>query len=274
MTDVSAGAFSLVGRLGVTAQAGDGRFVLGVDPYPEIMRGGLVRASVLAFLVDAVAGIVVDDDPGAWTFTSDMSVRMRASLPAGRIEATATVLRRGGRSSTCQVDLRTSPAGEPVATGAIGFARVPRRPGDPPKPPVTPQRFAALFGATDVITRPIREEAGIEVVDAEQGAVEVVVTPQLRNPAGTLQGALVALLAEAAAEELVSTRFEFPAVVTDIDLRYLAQAQTGPVRTRSRLLGTTPDAPVEIELVDTSADRVTTLVYARCGAGPTVAPTG
>ena len=52
-------------------------------------------------------------------------------------------------------------------------------------------------------------------------------------------------------------------VVTDLDLRYLAQAPEGPVRTRTRLLGTAPDDPMQIELIDTSADRLTTLVYAR-----------
>lgn len=271
MTDVSAGAFSLVGRLGVTARVGDDGFVLELEPFPEIMHGGLVRASVLAFLVDAAAGIVVDDDPEVWTLTSDMSVRMRADAVPGPIEAVSSVLRRGRRSSTCRVDLTSGADIEPVAIGAIGFAKVPRRPGDPPKPPVDPQRFVSLFGGVDVIGRPIREEAGIEVLDPKHGVVQVTVTPELRNPAGTFQGALVALLAEAAAEELVASRFESPAVVTDLDLRYLAQAHTGPVRTRARLLGTTADAAVEIELIDTSADRVTTLVYARCAPGRTVA---
>lgn len=270
MTDVSAGAFSLVGRLGVTARFGDGDFVLTLEPFPEIMRGGLVRASVIAFLVDAAAGILVDDDPGSWTLTSDMSVRMRPDAPLGRIEAVSSVLRRGRRSSTCRVELTVAGSGEPVATGAIGFATLARRDTDPPKPPVDPARFVSLFGGVDVIDRPLRDEAGIEAVDPKHGVAQVTVTPQLRNPAGTFQGALVALLAEAAAEDLVSTRFESPAVVTDLDLRYLAQAHTGPVRTRARLLGTTADAVVEVELVDTSVDRVTTLVYARCASGRTV----
>lgn len=264
MTDVSAGATSLVGRLGVTASATEAGLVLAMEPVPELMRHGLVRASVLSFLVDASAGIVVDDDPEVWTFTSDMSVRMRPEPPSGRIEAVATVLRRGRRSATCTVELATVADGAPVGTGVIGFAKVPRRDTDPPKPQVTPGRFASLFSGTSVLTRPLREEAGIEVLDPKAGELGVTVTADLRNPAGTFQGALVALLAEAAAEELVSTRFESPAVVTELDLRYLAQVQVGPVRTRCRLLGTSPDSPVAVELIDTSADRLTTLVLARC----------
>ena len=66
------------------------------------------------------------------------------------------------------------------------------------------------------------------MLDPLAGALEMPVTPELRNPAGTLQGAMVALLAEAAAEELVSARFGLPAVVTELDLRYLAQTGDGP----------------------------------------------
>ena len=265
MTDVSAGDYSLVGRLGVTARSAGGALVLRVDPRPEILHHGIVRASVLSFLVDAAAGVMVDDDPDVWTFTSDMSVRMRPVPVTGPVEAVATVLRRGKRSATCAVEL-TAATGEALAVGAIGFAKVPRRRGDPPKPTVTPERFRALFSGGAMIDRPLREEAGIEVLDPRRGEVELVVRSDLHNPAGTLQGALVALLAEAAAEDLFAARFESPAVVTDLDLRYLAQAHSGPVRTSCRLLGTGPDAPVEVRLTDISVGRLTTLVYARLGA--------
>ncbi len=106
------------------------------------------------------------------------------------------------------------------------------------------------------------------MIDAGEGIVQVEVTPDLRNPAGTLQGAMVALVAEAAAEDLMTTRFDSPVVVVDLDLRYLRKTQAGPVRTRSRLLGTGPDAPVQIELIDTSTEEITTLVYARAVTVP------
>ena len=101
------------------------------------------------------------------------------------------------------------------------------------------------------------------MLDPVAGALEMPVTPAVRNTAGTLQGAMVALFAEAAAEELVSARFGVPAVVTDLDLRYLAQTGEGPVRSECTLLGEGPDAPVQVELSDRSSGRLTTLVYAR-----------
>ena len=61
-----------------------------------------------------------------WAFTSDLSVRMRTGPAPGRIEAVNTIVRRGRRSATCQVEL-TADDGRPVATGAIGFVSVPAR---------------------------------------------------------------------------------------------------------------------------------------------------
>jgi acyl-coenzyme A thioesterase PaaI-like protein len=262
MTDIPAQDASLAGRLGVSARLAEGELLLELEPRPEVLHHGVVRASVLAFVVDVVGGVAVDDDSDAWTLTSDMSVRMRPQPSPARIEAVGRVLRRGRRSATCTVEL-TAPGGMPVATGAIGFAKIARRPGDPPKPEFSPDSALRIFRDFGPLERPLREEAGIEVIDASRGVLELAVTPVLRNPVGTLQGAIVALLAEAAAEDLLSTLGGAPVVVCDLDLRYLAQAPTGPVRTRTRLLGTGPGAPVEVELVDTSVDRVTTLVYAR-----------
>ena len=77
---------------------------------------------------------------------------------------------------------------------------------------------------------------------------------------------MVALFAEAAAEELAAARFGFPAVVTELDLRYLAQTlrtgRSGCRGARCSARGLTR-LPVQVELSDRSTGRLTTLVYAR-----------
>lgn len=265
MTDISPELISVPGRLGVVARFEDGELRLDLIPRPETLHLGVVRISVLSFAIDAVAGITLDQDPDMWAFTSDMSIRMRTTPAPTRIEAVNTIIRQGKRSASCQVEL-TADDGRPIATGAIGFVTVPRKDSDPPKFLLRPDQAPSLFDGLGGLARPVREEAGIEVIDAYQGIVQVDVTPALKNPAGTLQGAMVALLAEAAAEDLVSARFGQPGVVVDLDLRYLGKATVGPVRTRSRLLGDGPDAPIEVGLVDLSTDTLTTLVYARVAA--------
>lgn len=262
MTDIPPPGAFIPGRLGVSGVLVDGDLVLDVVPQPGTLHHGVIRASVLSYAIDAVAGIVLDTDPDAWTLTTDMTVRM-APVPApDRVRAVNTVLRNGRRSATASVEVTTL-TGVPVASAAIGFARVPRRAGDPPKHSLSPEEAVAVITDVPRLSQPLREEAGIEVLDAAAGVVEVAVTPELRNPAGTLQGAMVALVAEAAAEGVVAARTGAAVVVTELDLRYLAPAPVGPVRTRCRPLGDAPDAPVRVELTDTSTGTLTTLVFAR-----------
>lgn len=267
MTDLFDDRYSVPARLGVVAEVRDGEFRLQLHPRPELLHNGALRASVIAFMIDVGAGVVLDDDLDAWMLTSDMSVRMRPRRAPAFLSTRTTILRRGRRSATAAVDLVTD-EGEPVATGAIGFARVTRRPNDPLKPPSSPERISATFDGSRTLGRPLREEAGIAVLDPVLGVLEMPVTPGLRNPAGTLQGAMVALFAEAAAEEMVSARFDIAAVVTELDLRYLARTKGGPVRSTCTLLGDEPDAPIRVELFDRSTDRLITLVYARTATIP------
>lgn len=262
MTDLPVHLTSVPGRLGARARVVGDVLELTLAPRPEVLHHGIIRASVLSYLVDCVAGIPLDSDPEAWALTTDMTVRARPMPAPAEVIARHRLLRDGRRSATGAVDLVTD-TGEVLGTGAIGFARVPRRPTDPPKPQFSIDQLARHFAAAADLTQPLKEEAGVEVLDAAAGVVEVEVTDVLRNPAGTLQGAMVALVAEVAAEEVLGTRADGPVVVTDLDLRYLRQTGAGPVRTRTEVIGDGADAAVVVELVDTSTDTLTTLVHAR-----------
>jgi acyl-coenzyme A thioesterase PaaI-like protein len=263
MTDLPPSFTAVPSRLGSSALVDErGLVVEIVDPQPEILHHGVMRLSVLAFLADVSAGVALDTDPQAWTFTTDLSLRMPARPAPARVTASTTILRQGRRSAHGLVDI-TDGEGSLVAAGAIGFAHVPFKPGDPAKPVVSPRIMARRFSRSPGLSRPLREEAGIIPLDPDRGVVEIPVRPDVCNPAGTLQGAMVALVAESAAEDFAEARANRPVVVTELDIRYLAQAKVGPVRTQTRAVGARPEDPVEVRLVDTSTGRMTTLVYAR-----------
>lgn len=262
MTDFSDYPSSLPNRLGISARIDEHeQLVVAVEPVPETCRHGAVRASVLSFVVDAVAGIVLDDDVDVWTLTTEMSVRTRAVPAPAKVEGRTRILRKGRRSATGEVDL-VDGDGNDAGWGVASFTRVERRPGDAHKVILTPEHFD-IFGSGAPLDRPLVDAAGIQVLDTERGIVEVEVGEHLRNPAGTLQGAMVALVAEVAAEEHLSTKAATPVVVTELDIRYLAQAREGIVRTRLRPLGPAPTDPVLVELIDVAADRLTTHVVVR-----------
>ena len=264
MTDLPSPAMSVPNRLGVTARFEADELTLVLTPQPALLHHGVVRASVLSFVVDVVAGITVDRDPDVWTLTTDMTVRMRAAHAPDQILAVNRVVRRGRRSVTCTVDL-TDERGAPFAAGAIGFASLARKAGDPPKPKVTPSRYRPAVQRSARSHAPLREEAGIEVIDAASGVVQLVVTPELRNPVGTLQGAMVALVAKPG-RGAADGAGGIAGGVTDLDLRYLAQAPSGPFARRCARSTTRRCAPLEISLVDMSNDRLTTsCTHGACG---------
>ncbi len=266
MTDFSGRPTSLPTRLNAARVKVGDDWVFRLAPTAVMCRMGAVRASVYSYLIDVAAGIAVDDDPGMWTFTSDMTVRARPGPAPATVEAAATILRRGGRSSTCEVHV-VDDQGSPVAYGILGFARVPRRPGDPEKWTSDPNLGSRFWEPAPPVEVPLPEAAGIRVVDGPAGVVEVEIVDELRNPAGTIQGAMAALVAEVAAEEMLSARHGGPVLVADLDIRYLAQARVGPVRTRGIWLGDGPDAGVLVELHDVTTGRFVTHVLARAEPG-------
>jgi acyl-coenzyme A thioesterase PaaI-like protein len=263
MTDTPAAYSSIPSRLNVSIAELE-PLVLRVHPVPTTCRLGSIRTSVLSFLVDAVAGIGIDTDLDAWQFTSDMAVRVRAVPAPAYVDARATVLRAGRRSVTCEVWM-VDDAGEPVGHGVLGFSRVERKPDDPPKVQVGADQIADHWRHVTPIETPLREAAGVRVLDAAAGIVEVDADPMLNNMAGVMQGAMVALVAEVAAEEAASARLGAPAFVNELDIRYLQQVRTGPVRSSCEWLGDRPDSPIRVALVDVGTDQLVTHVVARAG---------
>ncbi|MBX3314711.1 MAG: hypothetical protein KF906_10360 [Actinobacteria bacterium] len=261
MTDLPVSDDNLPGRLGALARVVDGELIIDLEPTPEVLHLGCVRTSVLSYLVDCVTGIPLQR-ADAWTLTTDMTVRAAAVPAPELVVARHRVLRRGGRSATARVSL-VDGDGAPMGDGAAGFTHVAHKAGDPPMVSVPIEEIVDRFGTLPPLEVPVRDAAGIRVIDAAAGEVEVELTPALRNLAGTLQGAMTALVAEAAAEDALSHRADAPVFVTDLDLRYLTRTGAGPIRTRTDVVGTGADAFAVVELIDASTDTVVTLVHVR-----------
>jgi len=216
--------------------------------FAEQCHGGQVRPSVLMLIADITAGMIGEkEDPECWHFTTDFQLRT-ASVPLpDHIDVTAEVLRAGATTLTCECQL-TTPSGAQVGYAQIGFGRFLQRPGDPAKHIHDPPR-PDLTGLPD-IDRPLAELAGVQVVDASAGHVEVELTSQLLNPAGIMQGAMVTLVGEVGAETLAEHEFGSPHAVADIDIRYLLGGKIGPVYSICRWMGDPSSGWVVAEIRD------------------------
>ena len=233
---------------------------LTIEPYPEICRHGALRATVIASAVDLVGSLFTREAAGKdILYTTDLSVRIPHPGIPDRIEARGERLRTGRKSVTTGVELRVDEA--VWAYGQTSFTRVPR-----PSPETASLADIALPEELPrhPLDQPLEDEVAVEILDAGRGVVEVPLRPALLNPEGTLQGALVALIVEVAAERLAEAHLGTPQVVTELDLRYLSTARVGPVVSEGRWIGRAEQGMIRIDLRDRgNAGRITATALLR-----------
>jgi acyl-coenzyme A thioesterase PaaI-like protein len=248
------------------SRTGDRAAPLTIEPYAEIVRGGVLLPAVVASAVDIVGSLHAREIAGSdMTFTTDLSVRSPARFVPERILARGELLRAGRTMITTAVTLEA--AGKSYAYGETTFMRVARR-GDPT---ALPELGMPVDIPRNPLTRALSEEVGVEVVEPSRGHVRVALRPALLNPEGVMQGALVALLAQSSAETLAEHHHGGPQIVTDLDIRYLSTAKRGPIEASAAWLGDPADGTQQIRLLDRGKGaRVTAAVLAR--TGPAVTP--
>jgi acyl-coenzyme A thioesterase PaaI-like protein len=115
--------------------------------------------------------------------------------------------------------------------------------------------------------------AGVVVVDAGRGRVELPLGPASLSPQGVMQGALVALVVEEAALALAEHGDGGPHVVTELDLRYLAGGREGPITSSADWVSDRAGGTLRVVLRDAGrGGRITTAGLARVAKLPARGP--
>lgn len=258
---VKRGSASFFMRYGVS-RTGDPGAPLVIEPYPEVCRGGVLRATVLAAAVDMVGSLFARESAGRdGIFTIDLSVRAPARPAPKRIVAHGELLRAGRSLIASEAVLDAD--GAAFGYGQTTFQRVPR----PGSSSASEEREAT--GLPEVLAhvpleRPLAEEAGVVVVDASGGRVELPLGAALLSPQGVMQGALVALVVEEAALALAEHGEAGLHVVTELDVRYLAAGRQGPMVSSAHWVAGREGGMIRITLCDAGrGNRITTAALAR-----------
>jgi uncharacterized protein (TIGR00369 family) len=215
---------------------------------------GSIRTGVLATVVDVVAGMlgvhVLRPD---WMATADLSIEVVRPPRGPVVEARAELVRRGRTTMVveCLVfdvleDGTPVPGpGEdlsPVAWSTLTLAILPggNRTATEALPLDLPRRLTISGRGLD---RPADEALGATVLDAAAGRVSLPVHSYLHNSIGAVQGGIMAILAELAAEQALSAASARPMVVTGLQVAYLALGRVGPITTRVAVSGPTGQRP-------------------------------
>jgi acyl-coenzyme A thioesterase PaaI-like protein len=227
--------------------AGDG--VVGemaVTPHILVPGTRYLRVSVAATVADVLTGVLAS---GATrpriALTADLTVHTLSATTGSSITMAARLLKAGRTLLVGDCWFTVEGHEQPMALSEVSFMASPR----PQDVIVTPTLDRDWM--TGALEEPFHEQLGARVVSP--GVVEMDRDPYVLQPAGTIQGGAMALLAELAAETLTHR------AVVGLQIRYLSTVRIGPARTSAHPMS--PDA-VRVELRDSGNDRLAAVAVA------------
>lgn len=248
---------------------GEGAAAVEFPVWPQLCHpAGGVRAGVLVTAIDVSGGVLtaraVHPD---WIATSSLSMVQRRPATEGTVRIDTRVLRAGRTAVVLGYEVADGRG--PVAVGTMDFSRLHRREGNPDITAaglqVEPTRFATDGPAPD---DPIVDHVGLRRDVGAVGVAELDLTDRVRNSLGAVQGGMLGLVAEAAAESVGAAALGCPTARTvDLTLDYVAVANTGPVRGEAEVVRVDGAAPLgaarcRVEITDLGSGRLVTVALA------------
>ncbi len=255
----------------VVDRSGEGA-VIRLPIVPEIADAtGRVRIGVAAVIADMIAGgTAIQAVSPAWIATSNLALQVGDLPREGMLVGLPKVLRQGATTIVIEVRLDHRAKGsdegganaeaQTVGLSTLGFAILPRRSAlqaelHRSRETGDDSVYAPAGGG---FSKPLLEAIGVRfggaaASEAEAGSAtaEVDLDPYLQNTLGALQGGVVAILVEAAAERLGAETLGGPVRVRGLELQYLKLGRKGPIRARARAFARTAAGLIaRVELVD------------------------
>jgi acyl-coenzyme A thioesterase PaaI-like protein len=230
--------------------ADDGVTMVGDATISDALRSAgstLPRPSVLATIADCMAGIpACFVTTPALAVTLDIAVHVVADRCGDNLTVQGEIVKPGRSTVASEIRFSNAETAELVATSYVTFMASPR-PQDH-APPL--QRDMRTTGSMPV---PFPDYVGVHILSP--GVAEVDLTPFVMQASGTLQGGVVALVGEVAAESLTRSP------VLSLDIRYLSAVRVGPGRATATSLG---GDLVRVEVRDAGSDhRLAGLIFCR-----------
>lgn len=245
------GAGMFVGDLDFTCELStDGSAMVGRATVTDALRfpgSALVRPSVLATIADCVAGLpaCLVTAP-ALALTLDIVVRTVGAPSEDQLDMTVTIVKPGRRTVAGEVTFTDPVDGSLLAHSHLTFMASPR-PQDLAPP------LSGGMRSDGAMPIPFPDHVGMR--RPAPGVSEIDLVPFVAQASGTLQGGIVALLGEVAAESLSGRP------VVDLDTRYLSAVRVGPGRATASAVGADL---VEVAVHDVGQDqRLVALITAR-----------
>ena len=208
---------------------------------PEIVdAAGRLRAGVAAMAADIVAGdaalrAVTPD----WIATSGLSLQLGPLPSSGTLRLQTRLLRRGRTTAVIELDVDAIEAEAAVGRGTATFAVLPTRTDfqrqthwiDDPTPSVS------FGGDAPSFEKPLLEALGVRFEMNDPAIARIDMSDYVVNSLGAMQGGVVALLIDAAAERFARSLIGGDVRLAQLEIHYLKLGKVGPIRAQARCTG-------------------------------------
>jgi uncharacterized protein (TIGR00369 family) len=225
---------------------------------------GTLRVGVVGAMIDTAGAVVaIGAATPDWIATADLAYTTVEPLREGPVICSSRLVRAGASIIVIGVEVLDGhgadapEGGRLCGTGLMTFSRIPRS----ASAVATVDPFANIGVRTTNATErsrldvPLHDKIGLRVVDAERGVVEIEKHDYVRNSFGTINGGVICMVFESAAEAAARAAGGRPYVTADLSIHYLAQTKSGPARTTCRVLRHDDrHAVCELTLVDAGND--------------------
>lgn len=219
-----------------------------VDEFVRNEAGAAGLGFIAAVVDVSAANVALIASRPDWNATADLSITGTGWLIDGPMVVESHLVRAGSKTAVVASEVRDG-HGVAVASSLLTFARIPR----------SASASAADFDPASLIGQrrrmepglppapiPLLDRVGLEVLDAAAGTVEIPNGDYVINSFGTINGGVLGVLFQAAAEAAIPGM-----VATDLRIHYLRQARRGPARTVLAVLRRTGDHAVcAIDAID------------------------
>jgi uncharacterized protein (TIGR00369 family) len=230
---------------------------------PEVCTDkGTMYVGIVATLVDILGGgLSVKTVYPDWIATADLSIYTTGQATSGWVFATGSVIRVGRSMLVVEVGIYEetdglNPQARSIGSAMITFSRLPRR-KDTLELEINEGSAETFHFAAEGsrLSRPYLEEAGVRVLDQAAGVVEVRMRDYIRNSFHSLQGGMVAVLADVAGQHAARTATGKPLITRDLLIHFISQGKVGPFRTQAEVLRIKDNtALTRVAVIDSGAD--------------------
>jgi acyl-coenzyme A thioesterase PaaI-like protein len=225
---------------------------------------GTLRVGVVGAMIDSAGAVVaIGAATPDWIATADLTYTTVEPVRDGPVICSSRLVRAGATIIVIGVEVLDGHGddapenGRLCGSGLMTFSRIPGSASavgavDPFRNIGVRTSNAHEHSRLDV---PLHDKIGLRVVDAETGVVEIDKHDYVRNSFGTINGGVICMVFEGAAEAAARAVGGRPFVVADLAIHYLAQTKAGPARTSCRVLRHDDrHAVCELTLVDAGSD--------------------